>query len=68
MDALDKVRRMEAKILAEGSPEVLKGIRYIWLKNPWNLSHRQKVRLRDLLKVNLKIVKAYLLTKLFRKL
>ena len=68
MDALDKVRRMEAKILAEGSSKVLKGTRYIWLKNPWNLSHRQKVRLGDLLKINLKIVKAYLLKELFRKL
>lgn len=68
MDALDKVRRMEAKVLAEGSPEVLKGTRYIWLKNHWNLSHRQKIRLGDLLKMNLKIVKAYLLKELFKRL
>ena len=68
MEAIDKVRRMEAKILAEGSSTVLKGTRYIWLKNPWNLSSKQKVRLGDLLKMKLKVVKAYLLKELFRRL
>ena len=68
MNAIDEVRRMEAKILAEAGSELLKGTRYLWLKNPWNLSKKQKACLTDLLKMNLKIVKAYLLKELFRKL
>lgn len=68
IDAIDKVRRMEAKALSESDPDVLKGTRYIWLKNPWNLTYKQKVCLTDLLKMNLKIVKAYFLKELFRKL
>jgi transposase len=68
MDAVDQVRRMEVKVLAETAPELLKDTRYLWLKNPWNLSDLQKTRLTDLLKMNLKIVKAYLLKELFRKL
>jgi len=59
---------MEAKALAETGSEVLKGTRYIWLKNPWNLTDKQKASLTDLLNMNLKIVKAYLLKELFRKL
>lgn len=68
MDALDQVRRMEVKALAETTPELLKNTRYLWLKNPWNLNVVQKTRLTDLLKMNLNIVKAYLLKELFRKL
>ena len=68
IEAVDKVRRMEAKALAETDSEILKGTRYIWLKNPWNLTDKQKVSLTDLLNMNLKIVKAYLLKELFRKL
>ena len=68
MEAIDKVRRMEAKTLAEAGNDILKGSRYIWLKNPWNLTDKQHARLSDLLKMNMKIVKAYLLKELFRKL
>lgn len=68
MDAIDKVRRMEAKALVEVGSEVLKGTRYIWLKNPWNLTDNQKIRLSDLLKSNLKIVRAYSLKEMFRRL
>jgi transposase len=68
MDTIDKVRKMEAKAMAEAGSEVLKGTRYIWLKNPWNLTDNQKVRLSDLIRRNLKIVRAYLLKEMFRKL
>ncbi|UCG64555.1 MAG: transposase [Deltaproteobacteria bacterium] len=59
---------MEAKTLQEPDSEIFKGTRYIWLKNPWNLSDEQKVRLGDLLKMNLKVNKTYLLKEIFRKL
>ncbi|MHC4636578.1 MAG: transposase [Planctomycetota bacterium] len=42
--------------------------RYIWLKNPWNLTDKQKNRLGSLEKLNLKINRAYLLKESFRNL
>ena len=66
LDAVDKVRREEAARLKEIDPELLKKTRYIWLKNPWNLTKGQKVRLSDLEKLNLKINRAYILKENFR--
>lgn len=68
MEAIDKVRKMEVKILSEAGCEDLKGTKYIWLKNPWNLTENQKITLSDLLKSNFKIVRAYLLKEMFRRL
>ena len=68
IEAIDEVRKMEAKALAEAGSGALKGTKYIWLKNPWNLTDNQKLRLSDLLKSNFKIVRAYLLKELFRRL
>jgi len=68
IEAVDKVRKMEAKALQETDPQLLKGTKYMWIKNPWNLSDKQKIRSSELLKMNLKVVKAYLLKELFRKL
>jgi len=68
LDAIDKVRRMEANALRESGCEVLKGTRYIWLKNPWNLTKKQDKELKALLRSNYKIVRAYLLKELFRRL
>jgi len=67
MDAVDKVRREEARELKAENPEVLKKTRYVWLKNPWNLTDKQKVRLSYLEKLNLKINRAYLLKEAFRR-
>ena len=67
LDAVDTVRKEEARKLKSEDPELLKKSRYIWLKNPWNLTDDQKVRLSDLEKLNLKINRAYLLKEAFRK-
>jgi len=67
LDAVDTVRKEEAQKLKSEDPELLKKSRYIWLKNPWNLTDNQKVRLSDLEKLNLKINRAYLLKEAFRK-
>ena len=48
MDAVDTVRKEEARELKAEAPELLKKTRYIWLINPWNLTELQKVRLSDL--------------------
>ena len=65
-EAVDKVRRQEAAEKDKEHKGILAGTRYIWLKNPWNLTERQKVSLSFLEKLNLKIHRAYLLKELFR--
>lgn len=52
--AVDEVRREEQKSLP-----LLKNSRYIWLKNPGNLTKKQESRLKDLSSYNLKTAKAY---------
>lgn len=68
MKAVDNVRRDEAKRLKNSNPELLKGTRYLFLKNPWNLTEKQKKRLGFLEKLNLKINRAYVLKEEFRNL
>lgn len=68
LDAVNNVRRQEAALLKRTDPDLLKGTRYIWLKNPWNLTDKQKQRLSYLEKLNLKINRAYLLKENFREL
>ncbi|MPZ93198.1 MAG: hypothetical protein GEU68_16570 [Actinobacteria bacterium] len=66
--AVNDVRKMEQRALRDASPELLKGTRYIWLKNPENLTELQRTRLSDLEHMNLKTVRAYLLKELFAHL
>lgn len=66
--AVDEVRREEARELKKSNTNVLKGTRYIWLKNPANLTENQKVTLSELEKMNLKINRAYLLKEAFSQL
>lgn len=42
---MDEVRRNEARELAKTHPDLLKRTRYIWLKNPENLTDKQRSRL-----------------------
>ena len=67
LDAVDKVRRQEARRLKEANPELLKRTRYIWLKNPENLTDKQRARLGHLEKLNLRTNRAYLLKETFRE-
>jgi transposase len=67
--AFDEVRASEARTLAEkGEGEVMKHSRWIFLKRPENLTDKQDTRLSELLKMNLKVVKAYLLKEQFNLL
>ncbi len=60
--ALDKVRAAEARRLkADGHSPVLKGSRWCLLKRPSNRTASQNLKLAELLKYNLKTVRAYLL-------
>jgi transposase len=67
LNAVDQVRKEEAKKLKADNPDLLKKTRYIWIKNPWNLTEIQKTKLSDLEKLNLKINRAYLLKEAFRR-
>lgn len=67
-EALDKVRATEARRMAqEGFEPVLKKSRWCLLKRKENLTHKQRFRLRDLLRYNLKTVRAYLLKEDFQQ-
>lgn len=64
--ALDKVRRQEtARLKAEGKDPVLSKSRWCFLKKPENLTTKQEGRLKELLRMNLRTVKAYILTEEF---
>ena len=65
-EAVDKVRRQEIAEKDKEHKGILAGTRYIWLKNPWNLTDRQKASLSFLETLNLKIHRAYLLKESFR--
>jgi transposase len=57
-DAVDQVRRLESKCNEQRTKEMKKS-RYIWLKNPENLSEKQQEKLQSLNKLNLQTAKAY---------
>lgn len=62
-DVVDKVRAEEYKKATASAKEVIKGSRYILLKNKVNLdrAHGDHVRLKELLDINRKINKVYIL-------
>jgi transposase len=62
-DAVDQVRRSEQK-----RQDVLKGTRYIWLRNPANLSERQQAILDALPTHHLKTARAYQMRLAFQDL
>jgi transposase len=67
--ALDEVRAGEPRRIAnEGGVPVLRKSRWPLLKREENLKTEQRFRLRDLLRYNLKTVRAYLLKEAFQQL
>lgn len=65
--AINEVRSKEVKRLkADGYEPILKGMRYCLLKRPENLSAGQELKLADLLRYNLRAVRAYLLKEDFQ--
>jgi transposase len=66
--AIDEVRAAEAKRLAaDGHEPVLKHSRWVLLKRPENLTDNQTAKLQELLRYNLKAVRAYLLREEFQR-
>ena len=67
-EAIDEVRREEIRELRETRQEgILINGRWVLLKRTENLTDKQVVRLKDLLKTNLKSIKAYLLREDFQR-
>ena len=67
-EALDLVRRQEvAAFKAKGQDNLLKHGRWALLKRPETLTEKQTVRLSELLTLNLKSVRAYLLREDFQR-
>ncbi len=65
--ALDKVRAGEARRLKEkGKDPVLSKSRWCFLKRKGNLTDKQSFKLQELLQMNLRTVKAYLLKEQFQ--
>ena len=67
MEAVDQVRRDEIREKGDSYKQLVARTRYVWLKNPWNLTNSQATRLGELEKLNLKINRAYLLKEAFRE-
>jgi len=66
--AIDEVRAAEVKRLkADGYEPILKYARWVLLKRRENLTEQQAVKLKELLKYNLKAVRAYLLREEFQR-
>ncbi|MBC7948406.1 MAG: transposase [Chitinophagaceae bacterium] len=66
--AIDKVRATEVRELkAKGQQPVLTNSRWCLLKRAENLTEKQAVRLQELVAINLKTVRAYLLKEVFQQ-
>ncbi|MFN5638301.1 MAG: ISL3 family transposase [Akkermansiaceae bacterium] len=66
LEAVDEIRRQEVrKLAAEGYEPVLGNSRYCFLKRPRNFTVRQAAKLGDLLKYDLKTVRAWMLKESF---
>jgi transposase len=67
-DAVNETRKMDvAKLKKEGREAVLTKSKYIFLKNPENLTDDQADKLSDLLGYNLRVVRAYLMKEDFER-
>lgn len=64
--ALDLVRRQQWRKAAGTARGVIKGTRYLLLKNPWNQTQKDRERLADLVQLNTPLVRAYLLKEDFQ--
>lgn len=66
--AIDKIRIAESKRVSKKNSEYLKGSRWLLLKNPDNLKESEKESLNNLLKVNKRLCKVYILRSEFRQI
>jgi transposase len=65
--AVDEVRRETWRKLRGDERDAFKKTRWLWLKNPWNLSRPERRRLSNLCRKNSPIVRAYYLKEAFQR-
>lgn len=65
--AVDEVRRSEMRASAPEESKLLKGYRWPTLKNPWNLTRREREKLSELPRNNMRLYRAYLLKEAFQQ-
>lgn len=63
-DAVNKVRAKEHKELMGAGYDDLKGTRFDWLKNPANMTHKQKISFKWLRESNLRTARAWAIKEL----
>lgn len=68
LEAVDKVRKEEARQLAEQGVDALVGTKYLWLKNPANWTSDQQEWFGELVKMELKVHRAFLMKEAFKAL
>jgi len=64
-DAVDKVRRQEHRALMKDDVETLKGAKYLFLKNPENMSDAEAMRFNELRMEKLKSGRAWSMKEMF---
>ena len=66
--AVDETRKLDvAKLKSQRKEKVLTRSKYIFLKNPENLTEKQAVKLDELLRCNLRVIRAYLMKEDFER-
>ena len=66
--AVDKTRKLDvAKLKQVKKEKILTKSKYIFLKNPENLTDKQAVKLDDLMKCNFRVIRAYLMKEDFER-
>jgi len=60
-DAIEAVRRNEQQLADEKGSSLIKGTRWLWLKGRQSLTRSQKTTLAEIMKVNRRLCRAYVL-------
>lgn len=69
LDAVDEVRREQQRVLEDTvDRKMLKKSRFALLKNPWNLTRKEKQKLADIQRNNRPLYRAYLLKEAFQSI
>lgn len=65
-EAVDRVRRLEARLLRQAGDARLVGTKYLWLRRPKDMKPEQRATLRALLAGEFKVARAWALKERFR--
>jgi transposase len=66
--AVDETRKLDvAKLKEQRKEKILTKSKYIFLKNPENLTDKQAVKLQELVQCNLRVIRAYLMKEDFER-